>query len=353
MESPPKTRRGFTLIELLVVIAIIAVLIALLLPAVQAAREAARRAQCINNLKQMGLAIASYESTNTSYPMGVLKKTPLDTCMTYWGYTWMDYILPYVEQNATFNSLNFARGFNYRANTTCFGNKVNSFVCPSDTPNTPNPAGYIPSTQVSYAGVAGLTENNYYQWGVATGQPNQERCGYIDSEGVFGKANIAFKVSDITDGTSNTAFVGEWSRFPNEPPGSGFNFGYVAAAFYGPPASAPPTTWPNDVRPTAILFCVPAINSPANTTNAGNVIGSGGGPWGTTLYSYGNAPGWINDPTSVTNLGQFGFRSFHPGGANFLFGDGSVKFLKQTINLTTYHAIATIGLGEVISADSL
>ncbi len=353
MRESSRIRRGFTLIELLVVIAIIAVLIALLLPAVQAAREAARRSQCINNMKQMGLAIANYESANLSYPMGGIRATTADVCKTYFGHTWMSFIMPYVEQGSLYNAVNFSLPYYYNDNQiTAYNTKITSYVCPSDKPNSPTPANDINAPQTSYAGVAGLTENSFYRWKYPGGTKNQDRCGYIDSEGVFGRPNYSLKIADVLDGTSNTAFVGEVCQFPNEPAGSQFNFGYVNGAFYGP-IWGQTSTWANDVRITGMAYCVPAINSPANTTNAKNVIGAGGGPFGTMEYSFGNTVGWVNDPTSITNFGQFGFHSPHPGGANFLFGDGSVKFIKQTIALTTYHAIATVDLGEVISADSL
>jgi prepilin-type N-terminal cleavage/methylation domain-containing protein/prepilin-type processing-associated H-X9-DG protein len=349
--SSPRPRRAFTLIELLVVIAIIAVLIALLLPAVQAAREAARRAQCVNNLKQMGLGIANYESANGAYPMGYLRQGLADGCVTYWGFTWADYIWPYMEQTALANSLNFARPYNSVRNVfTAFNTKINSFNCPSDTPNSPSPAGDINSPQTSYAGVSGLTENVYYAWG--PGSVNPSRCGPIDSEGVFGKPDLSITVAAVTDGTSNTAYAGEQSQFFNEPGNSNFNFNYMAGAFAGPPWSGN-SFWPNDVRDVGVLFMVPQLNSPANTTNAANAIGAGGGPFGTTLYSAGNAVGWANDPTCTNNLGQFGFRSHHAGGANFLFGDGTVRFVKNTTNITVYRAIATISMGEIVSSDSL
>ncbi len=348
MRTP--SRRGFTLIELLVVIAIIAVLIALLLPAVQAAREAARRAQCVNNLKQIGLGIANYESTYGVYPMGVLTDGPLNNCAKYWGFTWADYILPYMEQSASLNALNYSGSYASVRNVTTFSNKVSSYVCPSDTPNSPPPAADIPSPQASYAGVAGLTENLFYSWGIGAGQPNQDRCGVIDSEGFFGKPNMSLRIANITDGLSNSASVGEVNRFLNEPGGSNFNFNYVAGAFAGPLWGGSPT-WPNDVRDTGLAYMVPAPNSPANLTNASNAIGNTN-PFGSTQYSFGNAPGWITDPVCVRNLGQFGFHSLHPGGVNFLFGDGSVKFIKQTISLTVYNALGTVSLNEIISSDS-
>jgi prepilin-type N-terminal cleavage/methylation domain-containing protein/prepilin-type processing-associated H-X9-DG protein len=346
MHSRSQVRRGFTLIELLVVIAIIAVLIALLLPAVQAAREAARRAQCVNNLKQIGLAIANYESTNSAYPIGRNKGNSLNNCFAL-NYSWMVGILPYVEQAAAFNSLNFNgnAGYNSVRQFTGFGVKVNSFVCPSDTPQTPAPAGYILNTQTSYAGVAGLTENNYYGWGSA----NATRCMAIDSEGIFGQPDISLTVATLTDGTSNTASVGEVSHFRNEPSSTSFHFGYVAAAF-GQFQTFP---WANDVRPTALAFMAPMPNSLPDQATASSAIGNCGGPFGSTLYSMGNSIGWTLSNQCIQNLGQFGFHSLHPGGVNFAFADGSVKFIKQTINLSTYRAIGTVNLGELISADAL
>ena len=346
--TPSGSRRAFTLIELLVVIAIIAVLIALLLPAVQAAREAARRAQCVNNLKQMGLGIANYESSNGSFPIGAIKTTPADGCATYWGFTWAVYLFPFIEQNALANSCNFSRPYNSVRNiSTAFGTKINSYNCPSDTPNTPFPAGDIGNPQSSYAGVKGLTETDAYYWGTGAGAPNPDRCGAIDSEGVFGQPGKSLTVAAVTDGLSNTAFVGEQSQFRNEPGGSNFNFNYVGGAF-GPGI----TTWANDSRPTGMVYMVPKLNSPANTTGAATAV-INAGPFGSTQYSYGNTVGWVNDPTCTNSLGQFGFRSHHAGGANFLFGDGSVKFVKNTTNLSVYRAIGTISMGEFISSDSL
>ena len=233
MESRRSSRRGFTLIELLVVIAIIAVLIALLLPAVQAAREAARRAQCTNNLKQLGLAIANYESSNGCYPMGFNKGSPAANACQYLGYTWEVALLPYVEQPAAFNSLNMNgnAGYNSIRQFTGFGVKVSSLQCPSDFTQNPSPAGYILNTPTSYAGVGGLTENVYYYWGYPGGPYNQDRCGTIDSEGIFGQPSKCVTVKDLTDGTSNTAATGEQCHFPGEMTNTIFHFGYVAGAF--------------------------------------------------------------------------------------------------------------------------
>jgi prepilin-type N-terminal cleavage/methylation domain-containing protein/prepilin-type processing-associated H-X9-DG protein len=344
MESPRSSRRGFTLIELLVVIAIIAVLIALLLPAVQAAREAARRAQCVNNLKQLWLAVANYESSNGCFPSESIKGNPANACFALL-YSWEVAILPYLEQPAAFNALNFngQAGYNSVRNFTGFGVKVNSLVCPSDTPQSPLPAGDILNPQTSYAGVGGLTENVYYGWG---GTTNANRCNAIDSEGIFGQPDICLAIKDVTDGTSSTAAIGEQCHFPGEASSTTFHLGYATAAF------GLPSPYPNDVRDSAIAFMVPMPNSKPSMTSSSD-IGTCGGPFGSTVYSMGNGIGWLNVPQCIQSLGQFGFHSLHPGGVNFAFADGSVHFIKSTINLNVYHAIGTVNFGEVVSADSL
>ncbi len=198
--------------------------------------------------------------------------------------------------------------------------------------------------QTSYPGMSGLTEIALFRWSPGAGQPNADRCGAIDSEGVFGK-NIAYRVASVTDGTANTIFVGEQSRFLNEPPNSTFNFGNVVDAFNGPDWVSGTRYWPGDVRVTGIAYAVPRLNARAVTRNATACMN--GNPLGTPQY--GNPVGWLN---TCPDLGQFGFRSRHPGGVNFLFGDGSVHFLKDTISLPTYRSLATRAMGEVVSADA-
>ena len=342
---------GFTLIELLVVIAIIGVLIALLLPAVQSAREAARRAQCTNNLKQIGLALNNYESALGSYPMGCLDQVrfngncngsdPYDPSFPKL-FSWQLYILPYVEQNAASNSVNFDMNYLFRAQFTSFKTTYAAFICPSDEPAEPTPAGYIGTTQSSYAGMAGMTELVWWGFGGDPAAPNANRCGDFDGEGPFGMS-ISYKVSDIRDGTSNTIFVGEKSRFINEPGGSNFNFAHIVGAFGGPPWGGT-SPWANDTRVTGLAYSVPKINAPA----ANNVDCFNGNPFGIPRYGY--PAGWVNNQACLY-VGQFGFRSNHPGGANFLFGDGSVKFLKESINMKSYRALSTRKLSEVVSAD--
>jgi prepilin-type N-terminal cleavage/methylation domain-containing protein/prepilin-type processing-associated H-X9-DG protein len=348
LRSSPRTSvlaRAFTLIELLVVIAIIAVLIALLLPAVQAAREAARRAQCINNLKQIGLAVYNYESTNSSYPMGNITQSWLENpnCTgIYYGHTAMSYILPYIEGVNQWNAMNFWLPYDTFAQTTAFYTKVSSYLCPDDTTPATLPVNFIATAQTSYAPVRGIRENIFW----SQSPPNaSNRCGANDSEGLFG-ANISYRIAEVTDGTSNTMMFGETSRFKEEEGSSShFSFWNVAGAWNGPPWTAAAPAWPGDVRITGGAFVVPVLNSPPVVN---------GGPACQENVSSPHSLNWALPPTNppCLYLGQWGFRSRHPGGANFSFADGSVKFIKNSINYLTYRSLGTRSVGEVISSDA-
>jgi prepilin-type processing-associated H-X9-DG protein len=270
-------------------------------------------------------------------------------CATNYGHTWANYILPFIESGAQFNTINFVRPYNSVTQFTAFRLKVSSYICPDDSRNTDLTAsGFIATWQSSYSGVRGLTESQYYSWGAAPDAPNADRCGAIDSEGIFG-ANISYKIADVTDGTSSTALVGETSRFKDEPGNSVFNFVNVAGAFAGPDWVSGVRTWPGDIRVTANAYMVPKLNAQP-VRNGGPACLTSTGPF--AYPTLGNPPGWVNNPDCL-NLGQFGFRSQHPGGANFLFADGSVKFIKDTINTQTYRALSTRDKGEIVSSDAL
>ena len=333
--------RGFTLIELLVVIAIIAVLIALLLPAVQAAREAARRSQCVNNLKQMGLALANYENSHSSLPPGAIVFTypavdPLGIGTR--GHTMFSFILPFLEQGNIGNSINFSvppntAPYNYMQ-STAFLTKINTYICPSDLQQTQTTtaSGNVYS-QSSYSGMSGRVDTNQFYYGVPP------CCGAsapsIQGDGVF-MADYAYKLAQITDGLSNTIYVGEHSRFLNDP--------------------EPLMNWWNrygnfvsvngEFRAQVVAMSVARINSNLQVPEideSGSLNTANSAPWGPFNWFY-NPLYWDG--------GQHGFRSFHPGGANFVFGDGSVRFLKQTMNPPTYQALSTRASGEIISSDA-
>jgi len=303
-------RRGFTLIELLVVIAIIAVLIALLLPAVQAAREAARRAQCINNLKQLALASHNYASANNCFPMGLLDQTSAI------GGLWTSYgpMLPltqYTEQLQLFNAMNFNLNVYDRQNTTVDATGLATLWCPSD-PGVANgytfPSGYSlgatgPETMKysSYAGCAGTWFN--YQFGVTA--PMKQNGVYF--------AYSVINFSDITDGTSNTIMFGEHTRQIEN--------------------STDQTCW--------------------HWWTSGNY----GDTVCTTFFPINpqkRLPYAAADKTGVSNV-ILAVSSMHPGGANVALCDGSVKFLKETIDSwvnTTTSPSAPAGLSTLPSNET-
>ena len=350
MKAFPKGRipsAGFTLIELLVVIAIIAVLISLLLPAVQSAREAARRAQCVNNLKQVGIALHNYHDANGVFPIASQQFGNWDTTCSYWpyGHSLFTAILPYIEQSSIFNAANLSFVANAdapqngvmpgRVQVTALQTQIQTFICPSETSEMTYRNQDFPSSQTSYGAVIGYKDT--FRWWFSC-------LNQIPPDGVFGLSYSA-RISTITDGTSNTMFVGEASRFRNE-----------TETWYNEWSDA--ILWASSIdgvtRPAAFATTAPRLNANLQIPDPTP-----------TFAITGDVDSWIYDPDptiNARNAGQFGFRSQHPGGANFLFGDGSVRFLKETIdmgspryadrNAGVYRKLSTKAGGEVISADA-
>jgi len=292
--SPPGA--GFTLIELLVVIAIISVLIALLLPAVQSAREAARRSQCCNNLMQMGLALQSYESAHEVLPPGVVNLTGpvLDQPKGY-GYGWLTQVLPYFEMKNVYNHFNLKVGLYEPQNSTTRTNLVRSFLCPSDG----GPArDSNRNAMTNYAGV----------------HHDVEAPIAADNHGVL-FLNSAVSYEDVPDGTSMTLFVGEKLN-------DGLDLGWAS----GTRASLRNTgLGPNRM---------PIISKKGASATSGLSA---------------------EETASLAKLGEAefvgGLGSRHPGGSNFVFGDGSVRFIKSSISAKVYQHLANRADGEVIDAD--
>ncbi len=313
-----RQRNAFTLIELLVVIAIIGVLIALLLPAVQAAREAARRAQCSNNLKQLGLALHNYLSVFDQFPMGVLRNPANGLLVNSAGYRmpFVVSLLAYYEQGSALNSYNMNLSFNLADNSTTRLTKLAVYQCPSDESqlfNQVSGGNLIPFDMKGNYGLNWGT-NTYWDQGAGNGQWN---APFYMSYGA--------KVAGITDGTSNTLAMMEMRQTPSP------NTGNVT-----------------DRR--ARLW---------NDDSACYQISTHFGPnsrlpdYGVCFNDLGRSLPCINDTNSANALSFYmGARSRHPGGVNGLLCDGSVHFFKDTINLGVWQALSTSRGGEVVSSDA-
>jgi prepilin-type N-terminal cleavage/methylation domain-containing protein/prepilin-type processing-associated H-X9-DG protein len=317
--------RGFTLIELLVVIAIIAVLIALLLPAVQAAREAARRAQCVNNLKQVGIAMHNYHDVNNQLPPGA----KFDDFGTFYHF-----ILPYMEGTNLYNSFNYngcptcnpSMRTDGPENTTVSYRWLSVFQCPSDTPayNSTNIAKG--NYAINYGNTYGFTcqQATYDTPSVPfLGAPFSYISAGMGSMLSFGAIGT-FSFASITDGLSNTLLAGEviqgqgstsqfGSVFPDDRGNIQLGYGSGISAYLPPNSSLPDST--------SYYDCIyPFQNNPPCTPG---------------FFAY-----------------YFAARSRHPGGVNVGLLDGSVRFIKNSIGLATWSALSSSQGGEVISADS-
>jgi prepilin-type N-terminal cleavage/methylation domain-containing protein/prepilin-type processing-associated H-X9-DG protein len=323
-------RSAFTLIELLVVIAIIAVLIALLLPAVQSAREAARRSQCVNNLKQIGLALHNYETSLGCFPMSMGFDAPGFGYPEPVSYSGLSMLLPYMEQTVVFNAINYSVVRGDPANNTATATSVNSFLCPSD-PQQNLPAGeagenYRPNSGSGLQYVSGASD----PWGFNTSLPPFNGPFYPVSK---------TRIAEITDGTSNTAAFSE------------MGLGDMSNAIGSAKTDQFWTqTWPSTTD-QAISDC----QSFPVTDLTKQGLSTSGVPWlvGSTsaMYNHVNTPNMrtcIFPPGRIVNTAN----SYHPGGVNVLLCDGSVRFVKDSTSLPTWRALGSRNGAEVISADS-
>jgi prepilin-type N-terminal cleavage/methylation domain-containing protein/prepilin-type processing-associated H-X9-DG protein len=380
--SSRRDDRGFTLIELLVVIAIIAVLIALLLPAVQSAREAARRAQCTNNMKQLGLALHNYISAIGAvphvYPM--LYAGVTSTYSNGWGgWSPQSLMFPYLEQTPLYNAINFSLPNRYSgsaSNMSLLGTRINSFLCPS----SPLPRGNIACcVAIKPPG------NNYFaSVGPAIVFNSTDGPGGTQTVGVFGYDYNPFiaisagpmntrgtqsqpiSLTDISDGTSNTIAFGEWRT-------GDFN----CTALTIPQDVVNPVPWPPSISKSGpwggaamntflawLNTC--AAYAPTTITKTPQWeynMSYMGISWdqGIFGYSLGNTmlppnPNYPNCRTCTWNgdwdcPGMYGLSSYHPGGGNVAMCDGSVRFLKASTALPVVWGLGTKAGGEVLSSD--
>jgi prepilin-type N-terminal cleavage/methylation domain-containing protein/prepilin-type processing-associated H-X9-DG protein len=354
------TRRGFTLIELLVVISIIAVLIALLLPAVQSAREAARRAQCTNNLKQLGLAVHNYATSFNVIPAMTMFPGGQEVMSQGWGPTWLIPILPQIEQGNLFSAYNFyapaivtGASPSGLENTTVTYTQIATLLCPSENEPT-RPALTATTNYVgNYGGpgqIAAYT-GTIVPIGDANGTPPLGRVGPV-------------RIEAVPDGLSNTALFSEALHgiqgSPVVHPGNNADAkrGVYNGAVGGGVGAG------STVAVSFVQSCqaLPASTASLNSDHLGNTAYATY-PWHVGMVNYNHVgppnsmhcqdssdAGWLS---YVGPSGSAPPTSNHPGGVHITFADGHVQFVKDSINQQTWWAIGTRNGKEIVNSDAL
>jgi prepilin-type N-terminal cleavage/methylation domain-containing protein/prepilin-type processing-associated H-X9-DG protein len=345
-------RRGFTLIELLVVIAIMGILIGLLLPAVQKVREAAARTQCKNHLKQLGLALHNHHDTVGGFPAGLIAVSPDMSDADSTGFT---NLLPFLEQDNLRRIYTFERPWFDSVNWPAMGYEVKVFFCPSNRTNGAIPLSAIaPQWSVNLPAKVAACDYAFCRGATGSLHPDESRVPSV-VRGAFGirppeTGHAAVRFAHITDGTSNTIAMGD---------AAGGNVPFFVRDLKNPsqPAIDPTTGGPAIIDQSW---------GAAGITDALH-------PWYGSVFAttaqYGLGPDPRDEPMNralitPTVAGQdpfgdnrtgkdwvSGFRSRHPGGCNFLFCDGGVRFISQSVRPEVFRALSTIAGEETVPAD--
>jgi prepilin-type N-terminal cleavage/methylation domain-containing protein/prepilin-type processing-associated H-X9-DG protein len=361
-------RRAFTLIELLVVIAIIAVLIALLLPAVQAAREAARRIQCTNNMKQIGLGLHNYHSVHNVFAMGC-SSGQYNPPGTIWSVKQnlgpLALMLPFLEQTPVYNSINFnfgadefeplaSRSLTASIQATATNSSIKAFQCPSDPlAGAPDYQGTTNTT--NYYASVGTT---MYWSQLGTTFSNSVPSVNMPSTGLF-TLQASYGLNSCTDGSSNTIAFGEAAVGSQTA-----QLGQKLVGVVNVTALVPFETLDASSSLAKTMAAIQACQNAWQTKVGGTPDTQRGDNWshGSLAISLFNTivpPNYANGSFSYcSSIGSGGRAdlsnsdSWHPGGVNVTMADGSVRFIKNSINISTWMALGTRGNGEILSADS-
>jgi prepilin-type N-terminal cleavage/methylation domain-containing protein/prepilin-type processing-associated H-X9-DG protein len=342
-----RPRCAFTLIELLVVIAIIAILVGLLLPAVQKVRDAAARTQCQNNLKQLGLACMNYEGVNRGFPPALTGYYNPAAVPVNWG----TFILPYIEQNNLFTQYDMTKGYwpagssgnagisGSNANSAVVSTMVKTFLCPA-APNRPNPyavtwgfpgyssVGPYTCANGDYSNILCVDPNEIAYLGLGAAYPGYNSGAFpppVNLNGVFQPDNSTILLA-ITDGTSNTILLTEFAG-KMELYNAGKDTGMTLLG-------VPQAPYPN---PTTGPLYYGGLGGWGDPSNGADEL------WGSSV----DGTSGPNGPCLMNCSNNFGMYSFHTGGCNAVFADGSVHFLTQSTTASILIALATMQGGEV------